>query len=118
MDLNTETQIDILIEKFYAKVSVHEILGPFFKETNWEYHVPRIRAFWYFILLDKPGFKGNIYDAHVNRQIKKVHFDIWVQIFCDVIDEHYQGEVAEKAKSKAKELALLFSWKLTEKDGA
>lgn len=117
MDIQTEQHIDALVEAFYNKIRNNPDLGSFFTETNWEHHLPRMKSFWCFILLDKMGFKGNIYESHVNRQIKSAHFDIWVSLFCETVDELYKGEIAEKAKSKAKELAILFNWKLQEKEG-
>lgn len=113
-DIITEADIDLLVENFYSKINSHEVLSPFFKHTNWEHHLPRMKQFWYFILLDKPGFKGNIFDAHTNRNIKAEHFTIWVELFCTTVNQYFNGEVATKAINKANELALLFSWKLTE----
>jgi hemoglobin len=117
-DITTETDVDFLVDQFYEKVNKNEILAPFFIHTNWEHHLPQTRAFWYFILLDKPGFKGNIFDAHTKRHIKPLHFDIWVQLFCEAVNENFAGTIAEKAIAKAKELSMLFSWKLTQTEGA
>jgi hemoglobin len=116
-DIETENDIDLLVEKFYAKIQLNENLAPFFVNTNWELHLPRMKAFWYFILLDKPGFKGNIYDSHVNRNIKTAHFEHWVELFIETVNDNFKGENAIKAVEKAKELSILFSWKLTETEG-
>jgi len=86
-DIYTETDIDFLVETFYNKLQKNEVLAPFFINTNWEHHLPRMKQFWYFILLDKPGFKGNIYDAHSNKQIKSPHFDVWLQLFCETVSK-------------------------------
>jgi truncated hemoglobin YjbI len=53
----------------------------------------------------------------VNRQIKSPHFDIWLQLFCDTVNENFKGLNATKATEKARELSLLFSWKLEEMEG-
>ena len=116
-DINAENDIDLLVTLFYDKIKANTTLAPFFASTNWEHHLPRMKEFWYFILLDKPGFKGNIYDSHSNRGIKAPHFEIWIELFCETINENFEGEVATKAINKAKELAMLFSWKLTETEG-
>lgn len=114
--IENENDVDLLVELFYAKIKTNEILAPFFLNTDWPHHLPRMKAFWNFILLDKLGFKGNIYDAHVNRNIKPEHFDIWVNLFTETLKENFKGEKADKAIEKAKELSILFSWKLTENE--
>ncbi|MFZ4796260.1 MAG: group III truncated hemoglobin [Bacteroidia bacterium] len=116
-DIISETAIDFLVEEFYTKIQKNEVLAPFFINTNWEHHLPRMKQFWCFILLDKPGFKGNIYDAHSNKQIKSPHFDVWLQLFCETVNENFEGAIAAKAIEKAKELSMLFSWKLEELEG-
>jgi hemoglobin len=116
-DISSETDIDFLVETFYNKLQKNEVLAPFFIYTIWEHHLLRMKQFWYFILLDKPGFKGNIYDAHSNKQIKSPHFDVWLQLFCETINENFEGAIAAKATNKAKELSMLFSWKLEETEG-
>lgn len=116
-DLLLEQDVDFLVETFYHKLQKNDILSPFFIHTNWEQHLPKMKHFWNFILFDKPGFRGNIYDAHVNRQIKSPHFDIWLQLFCETVNENFKGLNATKATEKARELSLLFSWKLEETEG-
>jgi hemoglobin len=116
-DIASETDIDFLVETFYNKLKKNEKLAPFFIHTNWEHHLPRMKQFWHFIILDKPGFKGNIYDAHSNKQIKSPHFDVWLQLFCDTVNENFKGINSTKATEKARELSMLFSWKLEETEG-
>ena len=116
-DIKSENDIDFLVESFYVKIQKNEILAPFFLLTNWEHHMPRMKQFWYFILLDKAGFKGNIFDSHSNKKIKPAHFDIWLSLFCETVNENFKGIIATRAIDKAKELAVLFSWKLTETEG-
>lgn len=116
-DILSENDVDFLVEIFYKKIQENEQMAPFFKHTNWEHHLPKMKHFWNFILFDKPGFRGNIYDAHVNRQIKSPHFDTWLQLFCETVNENFIGVNATTAMDKAKELSMLFSWKLEEMEG-
>jgi hemoglobin len=116
-DITTTQDIDLLVENFYTKVKKDTTLNAFFSNTDWEHHLPRMKEFWYFILLDKPGFKGNIYDSHSNRNIKSPHFDIWLNLFCETVNQSFQGTIATKAIDKAKELSMLFSWKLEQTEG-
>ncbi len=116
-DIISENDVDFLVETFYKKVQENSVLAPFFAHTNWEHHLPRMKHFWNFILFDKPGFRGNIYDAHSNRQIKSPHFDIWLDLFCKTVNENFEGPTATIATNKARELSMLFSWKLTETEG-
>ena len=116
-DITTTQDIDLLVENFYTKVKKDITLSAFFSNTNWEHHLPRMKEFWYFILLDKPGFKGNIYDSHSNRNIKSPHFDIWLNLFRETVNQSFQCTIATKAIDKDKELSILFIWKLDQTEG-
>jgi len=37
-------------------------------------------AFWNFILLDKAGYTGNVFDKHADLKFNEIHFDHWLYI--------------------------------------
>ncbi len=111
-EIKTEIDVEELVKNFYDKILKDEILSVFFENTNWEAHLPRMIQFWNFQLLNKPGFTGNVFNSHMNRNIKSEHFTRWLELFSTTINEHFIGEKAELAKQKAKELGMIFSYKL------
>jgi len=114
--LQSREDIELLIRAFYAKVRQDELLGPFFNqsipsEEEWEKHYLLLIAFWQLNLMDEKGFDGNPARAHnsVDKKfmhgITTAHFDKWVELWCHTIDDMYEGEMAEKAKMRATNMA-------------
>lgn len=116
-EIENEADVNELVNNFYKGVQEDEVLAPFFAKTNWQAHLPKMIDFWCFILLDKPGFTGNVFDVHVNRGIAELHFVRWIELFKQAVDELFVGEKAKLAKEKAHELGLIFSWKLQQLEG-
>ncbi len=52
------------------------------------------------------------FPPHVKMPINKEHFDPWLQLFFETIDENFTGEVAYKAKWRASKMAEMFQFKI------
>ena len=114
VEITTQDNVDHLVRSFYTKVLKDELLSPHFAGIDLEHHLPRIAAFWALILIDKEGYKGNVFDKHVHLDINNSHFDRWVQLFTQTVDEYFIGEKAELAKQRAKLLQYTFVSKLNQ----
>ena len=112
VEITTEDHVNQLVRVFYNKVLKDELLSPHFAGINLQDHLPRISAFWALILIDKEGYKGNVFDKHAHLNINNTHFDRWVALFTQTVDELYTGEKAELAKQRAKLLQYTFVSKL------
>ncbi|MCU4162668.1 group III truncated hemoglobin [Carboxylicivirga caseinilyticus] len=115
-DLNNRDNIEKQVRAFYKKVRKDDLLGPFFNQTitsevEWEEHLLLLTSFWELNLLDVRGFNGNPGLAHqgvdkaFKHSITTNHFDRWVAIWKETIDEHFEGEKAEYAKMRATNMA-------------
>lgn len=111
-DIRTTEDIRTLIDHFYEKVRADDVIGFIFNEVarvNWEHHLPRMYAFWEFLLLQGEGYQGNPIEPHkkLHQQVplEKKFFDRWVELFKSTVDEHFQGLIAEEAKNKASLIA-------------
>jgi hemoglobin len=119
-DILLPEDVHQLINTFYAKVQVDETIGYIFNDiaqVNWEHHLPRMYAFWEFLLLGKDGYQGNPIEPH-NRlaqqmQLKVEHFDQWVALFHASVDELFVGPVADSAKMRAALIAETWKPKFT-----
>ena len=111
-DIDNETKIEFFIRCFYDKVMKDDLLAEHFNGINFEHHVPRMIQFWSFILLDKPGYTGNVFDKHVHLKIGKEHFDRWLRHFHEVMDSNFYGEKASLAKQRADLLGYTFESKM------
>lgn len=106
------SDVELLMRQFYDKVLVDPLLSPHFEGLDIEAHLPRITAFWAFILLDMEGYKGNVMDKHLHLNIGKEHFERWVTLFTETVDELYIGPKAELAKQRARVLQYTFQSKM------
>lgn len=117
-DIVSQDDIQQLVNSFYDKVKTSEI-GFFFEEiakVNWEKHLPKMYIFWESVLFATVKFDGNPMGAHfpINEIIpmEKKHFEAWLQLWKETVDENFFGEMAESAKNKAENIAKLMSFKM------
>lgn len=118
-DLKTKDDIRQLVEAFYAKAKKDGLIAHFFNEVvvfEWEEHIPMVVSFWEKILLGNGNYQGNPMTKHIALNqlspIKKVHFERWLEIWGNTINELFEGEKAEEAKERAKSIAAIMQFKL------
>ncbi|MCF1422764.1 group III truncated hemoglobin [Mangrovimonas futianensis] len=112
-DIKNREDIHNLVVQFYGKIRKHEVLGPFFNNiiTDWEAHFERLTQFWEANLFLKSKFLGNPLkvhvevDRHFNHSITQEHFGLWLNEWVNTVDELFQGDYAENAKSKARKMS-------------
>lgn len=105
-EITTKEDIQNLVDVFYGKVMKDEVLAPFFKYLDFGKHIPKMVHFWSFVLLDEAGYTTNVTEKHLKMPLKKEHFDHWIALFQETIDELFEGEKAEQAKQRA----VLVGW--------
>ena len=103
--LLTNADIQFLVESFYEKVLKDEDLKPFFKHLDFDEHLPKMIHFWSFVLLDEPGYTTNVVEKHLNMPLEPIHFQHWLALFNETIDELFEGEKVELAKQRAAVIA-------------
>ena len=112
-DITTKQDIEILVNTFYGKVLKDESLAPFFKQLDFDIHMPKMIHFWSFVLLDEPGYTTNVTDKHMHMPLEQAHFDRWIALFHSTVDSLFTGEKAEMAKQRA----TLIGWTIQNKTG-
>jgi hemoglobin len=120
-DIETREDISKLIIQFYEQVKTDNTIGFIFTEVaqiNWEHHIPLIVDFWETILLDNPVYKKNAMEVHydLNKKVAllKEHFSQWLLLFCTTVDDLFAGKTADLAKTRAKSIAAVMEFKMTE----
>ena len=111
-DITSEQDVEFLVRTFYGRVLKDELLAPHFAHVNFEEHFPRMIAFWTFILLDKAGYTGNVFDKHATLQIDSRHFERWIHHFISTVRDFFEGEKADLAKQRAEVLRFTFESKM------
>ncbi len=115
-DIAGKEDIKIFVDKFYGKIREDEKLGPVFAgripDENWPKHLERMYSFWNTILFFQREYTGNPFQKHFGLPVDTAHFEHWVVLFHQTIDENFEGKQADEAKRRADNMGKLFSHKL------
>lgn len=121
-DIKNREDVYLLVSSFYKKVRQDSVLGPFFNETikDWDAHLERLTTFWESSLFLKTKYLGNPLEVHVrvdkehNHSITELHFGLWLNLWFQTIDEHFEGDYAENAKHRARKMGTFLYLKIFE----
>lgn len=113
-DILTLEDVKQLVNSFYQKAKDDDLLGPVFNSviTDWDKHLATMYTFWQTILLNEQTYHGAPFFKHIPLPIHTDHFNRWVELFIENIDEQFTGEKAEMAKARAKQFGIIFSSKM------
>ncbi|MDB5125504.1 MAG: globin [Mucilaginibacter sp.] len=114
------SDIKIFVDEFYNKVRNDGLIGPVFSDKiigDWQPHLNKMYAFWNASLFGVAGFRGNPFARHAPLKIEKQHFDRWLLLFNETIDDHFEGDVAALAKQRAGQMANMFLLRLQQVNG-
>lgn len=118
-DIASRQDIELLINQFYSRVRQDDVLGIIFNEVvqmDWPHHIPLIVDFWETILLDADKYHQNAMTPHfaINQvyPLQKQHFDRWVQLFIETLDDNFEGQTVKLAKTRAKGIAGIMQIKM------
>ena len=108
-----------MIRSFYEKLLVDEQLGFIFTEIariDLEQHFPHLFDFWENILIEANGYRRNVLQAHLDLNLKVAltaeHFQQWLRLFNETVDELFEGNSAQAAKNRALSIATVLQVKL------
>ncbi len=121
-DILNRNDIQYLITEFYDRVRKNKEIGFFFNDMikDWPEHIEKLTDFWETNLLFVGKYKGNPIEIHQkvdtssNHKIAQHHFGIWLNIWFDTIDTHFQGELADTAKRRAQKMSTFMFLKIYE----
>jgi len=115
-DISSKEDVKVFVDAFYDKVRKDMLIGPVFAaripDGNWGPHLERMYSFWHTVLFAARDYTGNPFSKHASLPIKGTHFDRWVNLFTETIDEHFEGDRADNAKMRAVKMGKLFQSKL------
>lgn len=122
-DIISRRDIELLVNTFYDKVSRDAVIGPIFTDVakvNWDHHLPVMYSFWETQLLDGKTYAGNPMKVHADLNARhpllQYHFDGWVRLFVETVDELFAGAKAEDAKARGTQIAQLMHHKMRESE--
>lgn len=107
--------IKLLVNTFYSRVQKDDLIGSIFNEKiqdHWNEHLEKMYTFWQTIMLDEHTYSGSPFPPHANLPVEKEHFDRWISIFTQTVDELFEGEKATEIKWRASQMAVMFHSKI------
>lgn len=109
-DIETRADIDDLMNRFYARAMTDETIGYIFEiaELDLKHHLPIIGDFWETLLFGTGNYQKhgrNPLQVHAALDKKTPlflkHFERWLEIFRETIDETFDGTRADFLKLRA-----------------
>ena len=117
--LENRQDIENLVNRFYDKVGKDQTIGFFFNDiakVDWNEHLPKMYKFWETLLFGQVSYKGNPMAVHfpINevQALEKHHFEHWLKLWTETVEENFSGEIAEMAIYKASNISQLMAYKM------
>lgn len=111
-DIRTPEDIKRLVDAFYVKVNSDELLAPIFNEAaevDWPAHLPTMYRFWDSLLLGAGSYQGAPFPKHSVLPIQQKHFERWLTLFVETLNENFAGGKSDEAKARAVSIADTFA---------
>jgi len=107
------------VRAFYARAFEDPLIGWLFTDVarlDLEAHVPRITSFWETVLLGARSYAGGAFrphaELHLRAELRAAHFERWLVLWSETVDELFAGDRAELAKEHAWRVAHAFHGRL------
>jgi hemoglobin len=114
-DILNIQDIKVLVDVFYTKVRQDELLSPIFSsiiQNKWSAHLQTMYNFWQTLLLGEKTYYGSPFGPHSKLPVERKHFDRWLKLFFESIDEQFIGAKADEAKTRAEKMSQMFLHKI------
>ena len=114
-EIATLEDVKTLVDEFYGKVREDNLLKDIFNERiqdRWPEHLEKMYRFWQTVLLDEHTYSGSPFLPHSTMPIQMEHFNRWIKLFNETLEESFTGEKAKEASKRAKMMADMFHHKI------
>jgi len=118
-DIETRADCERLVRAFYGRALTDPVIGWLFTDVaklDLEAHVPRLTSFWETILLGAQSYGGGALRPHLElnskAQLRRGHFDRWLQLWDASVDDLFTGARGDLAKAHAHRVAKAFELRL------
>ena len=114
-DITTIEDIKLLVDSFYGKIRVDLLLGGIFNgviKDRWPEHLEKMYRFWQTVLLGEHTYYGSPFPPHAQLPVERKHFDAWLKLWYETIDERFAGAKADEAKWRGDKMAVMFLSKI------
>ena len=124
-DLRDRADIRELVEAFYRRAFADPLIGPIFTDVasmDLDHHLPIMCDFWETVLFRAGLYRRNALQLHLalnaTYPLQQEHFDRWLELWADNVDERFAGQKAELAKVQAVRIAGSMQRRLQGRSGS
>ena len=112
-ELLDEDTIHSVVHGFYDRIRKDDLLAPLFAQfipaEEWPVHLAKMCDFWSATLLRTRRYEGRPLPPHLAiPDLGKAHFQRWLFLFSQTVDEFCQPDVAELFLDRAMRIAHSF----------
>ncbi len=114
-DITHLDDVKLLVDCFYGKVRQDEKLKDIFDNVikdRWPEHLEKMYRFWQTVLLDEHTYYGSPFLPHAKMPVDALHFERWLNLFNETVDDLFEGEKATRAKWQGARMAEMFLSKI------
>ena len=111
-DIVGRADVKLLVDGFYDKVRSDPFLKSVFSHVDWLNHLPVMYDFWSSMLLGDQSYRGNPFQKHLPLNLTSAHFERWLALFHQTVDEIFAGPSAEELKMRSKSIAEVWQHKM------
>ncbi len=109
-DIRDRADLAALVRDFYGRTFEDPLLGPIFHaHMDLETHLPIVTDFWATTLLRERSYTRRVIPRHQEINglypLEPEHFERWLQLWWETIDDHADGHVADLAKRQGMRMA-------------
>lgn len=115
VEIENLEHIQLLVDTFYGKIRKDDLLADIFNDiiqNRWPEHLEKMYRFWQTILLGEHTYTGRPLLPHLPLPVEKMHFERWIYLFEQTLDELFHGEKLELARWQANRMAMMFNMKI------
>ena len=115
IDIINLDDVKLVVDCFYDKVRNDEQLKDVFNnviQDRWSQHLEKMYRFWQTVLLDEHTYYGSPFLPHAKLPVGIEHFNQWLNLFYETVDENFEGAKAERMKWQGQRMAEMFHSKI------
>lgn len=117
-DITGREDLLVLVTRFYEKLLADNSISYIFTDVakiDLSHHLPVLVNFWDSILFQSDTYHKNAMQPHLTLHqqspLQKHHFETWLRLFKESVDELFDGKIAFIAKEKATSIATVMQIK-------
>ncbi len=112
-EIRNIADIRLLVDTFYGRAQKDELLSPVFANRfTHNSSLDPLYRYWEGILLAEESGDEIPFPKHRDLPLTHQHFDRWLSLFHQTVDDLFTGTLAERAKFRAIRMSEVFRYKM------